>query len=461
MRNGTHFFLINISFLLALNVLPAQYPLAKKAPEAEQKTRRFTQPKKHTTVVVFISADNDLHYFAWYNIAQMKKIGSNKDLNIVVQINSPGINTPTRRFYIEKNNMNLVSPAQQDFPEKYNSGSPYTLVDCMRWAADDFPADHYFLIVWDHATGVLEPGLRKSFNKKVAFSENNKLELDKGAHFISEITQEFSNQNKRGICFDDSYQSYISNQELEFALREIHHNILGRPLDGIGFDACLMGMIEVAKIVAGHSRYMISSQDIEYGTGCDYTRMLQVFTSGPVSPRNFAQHMVRAYGDAYETIANDFTQSAFDLTHIEQLEENINEVALMLIQLFDEHKSTNLRSLIKLCKSPQYCTCFDEPSYIDLGHFYKNLLKYLPYTKFENQNRGHASLQKLYKILKEGLQRIKNFVIENATGTGVKNAHGVSIYFPEYRLAHSYLRSHFGMTNNWSSFLGLYIMSTN
>ena len=35
-------------------------------------------------------------------------------------------------------------------------------------------------------------------------------------------------------------------------------------------------------------------------------------------------------------------------------------------------------------------------------------------------------------------------VIQNTAGNGLKNAHGVSIYFPEYRISGSYLQSNFG-----------------
>lgn len=456
----------NIYLLLTFALFIAPLIANDEGQIKQQETRspnRFTQPKKHTTFIVFMSADNDLHYFAWHNIEQMKRVGSNEHLNIVIQINSPGVATPTRRFYIEKNGMKLVSPIIGEIPQKYNSGSPQTLIDCVRWASEDFPAENYILALWDHATGALEPGPYRTINTNELFfvnPESNKLELDRGGEgFFTVLNQELTRRNKRAICFDDSYQSYISNKELQFALEEIHHKVLNKPLDGVGFDACLMGMIEIANLAKNHALFMVGSQEIEFGNGWNYELILRAFLNGPVEPREFFKHMVRAYDKEYRPIANDFTQSAFDLALTQDLEQNINDLAQLLIKLFTEQKSTNIKNIIKLCKSPQYCTCFDEPSYIDLGHFYKNLLKYLTHAQFNNQEQGALLLEEISRLLHQGLEVINHLVIQNSVGNGLKNAHGISIYFPEYRIASSYLRSNFGSNNDWRLFLEYYLSS--
>ena len=466
MHKKIHFFLlklflIHVACVSSVNLTATIIDVATQT-EATEKNATRALPKKHMTFIVFIAADNDLSYFSWHNIEQMKKIGSNQHINIVVQINSPGAATPTRRFYIHRDSMELVSPLAGELPQKLNSGSPQTLIDCVQWAAHNYPAEHYALILWDHGTGILDPGRYRTINTNDLFFKNpesNKYEIDRNGGFIEILAQQLTNKNKRAVCFDDTFQSYISNQEMGFALKEIHHNVLKKPLDIIGFDACLMGMIEIASIVKDNATFMVSSQEIEYGYGCNYTKMLRPFQEAALNPKEFAQHMVRAYDEEYRPIANDFTQSAFDLSVTTALEENINNVAQLLSMLFIEAKSKNIKNLVKLCKSPQYCTCFDEPSYIDLGHFYKNLIKYLPHVQLNNQEQGKLFLERLYTHLQEGIDIIDQLVIQNTAGNGLKNAHGVSIYFPEYRISGSYLQSNFGANNAWSSFLNLYLMS--
>jgi hypothetical protein len=451
--------ILSIQMLYApITITSAESDAVATEIKATSVATRNVSSKKHTTFIVFMAADNDLHHYAWHNIEQMKKIGSNEHINIVAQINSPGASIPTRRFYIQQNSMQLVSPVAGTTASKYNSGSAQTLVDCVQWAASNYPAEHYVLILWDHATGILEPGRYRATNSSDQFlknQENNRHGIDRN----TEIVQQTAHQNKRAVCFDDTFKSYITNQEIGFALKEIHHNVLKKPLDIIGFDACLMGMVEVASIVKSNATFMVASQDIEYGNGCNYTKMLRPFLTAPLEPKELAEHMVRAYDEEYRPIASDFTQSAFQLSVTTTLEENINTVAQLLSVLFIETKSKNIRNLVKLCKSAQYCTCFDEPSYIDLCHFYKNLIKYIPYVQLNNQDQGKLLLERLNAVLQQGVEIINQLVIQNAAGSGLKNAHGVSIYFPEYRLSGSYLQSNFGANNAWSSFLHLYLSS--
>jgi hypothetical protein len=58
------------------------------------------------TMLVFAQAKNSLHGYAPANFAQMAKIGSNKKLNILVQLYSKNF-AGYRRFLIEKGKMVL------------------------------------------------------------------------------------------------------------------------------------------------------------------------------------------------------------------------------------------------------------------------------------------------------------------------------------------------------------------
>ena len=51
----------------------------------------------------------------------------------------------------------------------------------------------------------------------------------------------------------------------------------------IGFDACLMGTVETANILASYSRYMIGSQETEPGNGWDYTVIGNYLADNPGS----------------------------------------------------------------------------------------------------------------------------------------------------------------------------------
>lgn len=425
-------------------------------------TRR-ANPKKPLTFMVFIAADNDLHYFAWKNIKQMELVGSNENINIVIQLNTPGYLNPTKRYIIQKGRRVLVQE-QEPLNQKVNSGSPYTLIDFVDWATTHYPAQDYALVLWNHGTGAVDPGYVKTINPCELFycnPSNNMLELDRGLSYLSLILQYVNQEQiapKRGMCFDETFRSYINNQDFEFALHEIYHKILhGKKLGIIAFDACLMSMIEVANAAKKYAKYMVGSQEVEYGTGWDYEMVLKPFLQKSLTIQEFAQHIVASYEQAYYKITNEYTQSALDLSLCESLEKNIDTVSNILLDAFATSNYAQTANILRKCKSTQYCTCFDEPSYIDLGHFYKNLLQHIQYLNITDKNKKSLIQEDLKKALTEGLSIISSLVIANKTGQKLRGAQGVSIYFPEHTLLQSYLKANFASSNAWGKLLAKYI----
>ena len=51
----------------------------------------------------------------------------------------------------------------------------------------------------------------------------------------------------------------------------------------IGFDTCLMATLETAAALSPYGRYMVASEEIEPGTGWDYTAWLQAICDNPTA----------------------------------------------------------------------------------------------------------------------------------------------------------------------------------
>ncbi len=434
------------------------------SPQTNNAETRSVHPKKPLTFMVYMAADNDLHYFAWKNLKQMELIGSNENVTIIAQLNTPGYSSPTKRYVINAGRRALVQ--DEDTPsQKLNSGSPYTLIDFVKWGVSHYPADEYALIFWNHGSGDIDPNYARTINPCDLFYANptdNMLEIDRGIGYIALLYQEalknILSDGKRGICFDDTFKSYINNQDLEFALREIHYNVLsGKKLGVIGFDACLMSMIGVASLAKKYAHYMVSSQEVEYGTGWNYELVLKPLLQRSLNPKELAQQIVLSYEQNYQKIINEYTQSALDLSVTESLEICISKVADLLQEALYHQVNHSVSDIIRKCKSTKYCTCFDEPSYIDLGHFFQNILQHVQHVNIKDKAREVTLQNDLRNALQEGLDIIPQFVIANCVGQKLKNAQGISIYFPEHSLSQNYLKSPFALTNNWSQLLQKYI----
>ena len=413
--------------------------------------------KKPWTFMVYFAADNNLKPFVVKCIKRMAQLGSNNNINLVAQLDTKtkAGEKITRRYYIEKNkvlHMNYDDPTTQ----KMDSGNPKTLISFCKWAITNYPAKQYAVVLWNHGSGIIDPITSRSIDTSRLYMLNPEIglfELDRRIPFLDLLEQEESGYPDRGICWDDTTGHYMSNQGLEYALKEIK-KIIGKKIDLLGLDACLMSMIEVANITKHYAQVSIGSEEVGYNYGWDYYAILSPFVNHILSPKDFARHIVATYKKTYTPIINDFTHSALDLKIIYVLEKNIDTVARLLIESLSNQKNNSVKRVIKASRNGRVCTHFNEPSYIDLHHFYTNLLANLKYIEYQKNTELKESLR---QALTDGCKIIDQVVFANVFGKGLRKAKGISIYFPERRIHLSYRKTNFVKENAWGAFISRYL----
>ena len=82
----------------------------------------------------------------------------------------------------------------------------------------------------------------------------------------------------RGIAYDDGAADCLDNQELKRVLATAHR-VLGRKVDLVGMDACLMTMIEVAYQLRDHAQVLVGSEEVEPGPGWPHAAILGDLTA--------------------------------------------------------------------------------------------------------------------------------------------------------------------------------------
>lgn len=403
-------------------------------------------------IVVYMAAANDLAPFADRNIEQMKLVGSNSNLVILVHldISRPGIKKITKRLIIHKGKVVQVGPDMA-----MDSGSEQTLISTIRWAYTDFPSKYLGVIFWNHGSGDLNPSIGRAINPSKLFvynPETRMVELDRSIGFI-EFLDALHQSEQRGVCFDETTGNYLNDQRLKKGL-EVCTQERGRKIDLIYFDACLMAGIGTLWIAHPYADYLIASEEVVLGTGANYHLVLSALAQKELTPAEFARHVVKSYDATYSKITQDYTHSAMNLSVVPVLSNNIDIVANLLMAAIAAQKNNSVRLAIKQARNKFACTHFDEPSYIDLGHLYQNLLKNLSAMSVAQ----NTLIRDLQHYLTEGLQIIKQTVIDNVTGQHLKNACGISIYFPERAPLHpSYQHTEFVLNHpTWHKFLTLY-----
>jgi hypothetical protein len=411
----------------------------------------YRRPHKKCTAMIYIAADNDLFYFAWHNIRQLAQSAC-ENINIVVFLSEPGMHKKTQIYLIEKNKATLLN---KDNQEKLNSGDPQTLIKFCKWAIESFPADDYFLDLWNHGTGLAEIKY-KAINPNSLFVFNPStllLELDRSIRYLDMLDRVHLDKTHRGICFDDTYKSYLNNQDLEYALATIcREGLRGQKLSIIGMDACLMAMVEIANICKSYAHIMVASQEVELGQGWRYDMALAPFANGCPSKEDFACHLVKAYQDAYANITSDFTLSAINLDNFNYIENNINTVSTLLLECLQNQRGQSVKNTIRQCRRH---ICFEEPSYIDLVSFYKRLLANTDKLILQN---NHHFVEQLQEALTSGIDLVNKSIISNTAGSNLKHANGISIYFPEQNILKCYQKTQFAQTNQWYNLITSYAM---
>jgi len=437
------------------NISLNSIPITRVPKDSDFKPR----DKKDFTLALYMAADNDLARYAIRNIRQMSAIGSTNSINIVAHLDIKSNNKKIcSHFYVEKDK---VLEFKTD-SYALDSGNPESLIKFMSFVVETFPAEHYMLVFWDHGTGIVDPIGNRIIRATDLFFYNpktRKLELDRSVDYLDLICMPDNNQTGylllRGICWDDTTGHYLTNQKLMYALSVIKHDVMGgRKIDIIGFDACLMSMLEIATIIKDYGDIMVSSQEVELGTGWNYQSILSPFIQGTIDPLNFSKHIVKAYEKTYGPHTNDYTLSAINLNYIEDLENNINTVANILISCLGIQKNNSVKRAIAASKNRRLCTHFDTPQYIDLHHFYRNLQTNIPLFTYTNEQEGNRLKHLLNIKLEEGKAIIERIIIENVTGKNLSQAKGISVYFPEQRIHPSYPKTIFASNNAWGTLLG-------
>ncbi len=411
--------------------------------------------KKDWTVIIYMAADNDLRSFAIHNLRQMTDIGSTEFCNIFVHLDIRIANNQkiTRRYLVEKDKLTHVGPPDQP---ALDSGNPETLISCCQTAMSLFPADHYALIFWDHGTGYVEPTNNQSHSSRL-FKFNpyaQKFILDRSLH---EIYTQQTHDDTRGICWDSSTGNYLTNQKLDYALNTISEKILGsKKFDLIGFDACLMNMLEIASMIKNYSQVMVGSQEVELAVGWKYDTLFEPFIDGTMSNIALAKHIVYSFASTYEKLTNDYTQAAITLDeNLENLEQNVHDISLILIEAIKKQQGKSVQDYLFMSHLKGSCTRFHNHNYVDLYDFYENLEKNMYHIKLTDKNRDAQLKDTLKKLLEKGKRCINQVVIANASGKNLPRAHGISIYFPEKSIHYSYHNSHFALINGWYKLISL------
>jgi len=374
-----------------------------------------SEPVPNWTFMVYLDADNSLEPAGIDLFLNITSVDPSSQINIVVQMDRSagwledgewkddarfGNWTKCKRFNVTEGMTPTPGNAAQNLTE-VNMGDPDTLKGFINWTINNYPANYYFLSLWDHGAGFM------------------------------------------GVCYD------VTNETDSLSLPELGQALSGLPaiMDVLLLDACSMSMIEVAYQVKDCVNVLVGPEGLGYAPP-PYDEYLSGLTSNSsISPSAFAREVVTDYINWCRSI--DYTQipnatmSATDLTEIASLMAAIDDFALRLREKETLHHEwiSFARNLTERYSGPSAGEC---GYYIDLYHFAE-----LTYQ--------HVIDEELRNTADQVMTMFKNMVIieEHKACPG---SHGLSIFFPDEKEKYEKYRSNYEETTfaedtPWDEFL--------
>jgi hypothetical protein len=201
----------------------------------------------------------------------------------------------TQRFLVEGEDITLLYEGP-----KAGMGRAATLTDFLTWGVQNYPAEKMGLIFWNHGGGSIT-----------------------------------------GVCFDElDRQDSLSLREIDAALLSVYSTMTDK-FEFIGFDACLMGTLETANILASYARYMYGSEETEPGSGWDYTSIGNYLARNPnADGAALGKVICDSFYQACKKQKDDdlVTLSVIDLSKLDPLLQAFNSFSDKLYQVSENEE---------------------------------------------------------------------------------------------------------------------------
>lgn len=257
--------------------------------------------------------------------------------------------------------------------EHDNMADPATLTEFMDYAYENYSANYYSMIFWNHGGGAV-----------LGYGEDENHEYDT-----------------------------LSLNELDKAFADSKLVADEKKLEWVGFDACLMGMLEVADAFVPYADYMIASEEVENGLGWDYSFLDNLSNGEGFDGETAGKVIINAYSayyDSFEDYCPEYILSCMDLSRCDKVVEALSK---FVDAAYDELQEGNYSVLakkrdgVKAFGKISETECYDT---IDLKDFSNHFANMFP----------------------EESEELEKAVDEMVTysSTNIADANGIAVYFP-------------------------------
>ena len=358
--------------------------------------------KAEWTFMVYLDADNNLEIYGELNVEWMETVGSDENVNFLVLLDTySGV---ADLLLVKQGESESVGEAY-GYPKEVDMADPEVLEEFIVIGCEDYPAQKYALIIWDHGGGW------------------------------------------RGLCWDDTTSEETGQSEF-ISMVELRDALVGAKqetnvvLDVVGFDLCLMAMPEVAYQVRDCAKYVVFSEETVPGPGMPYDTIAEDLVADPTMDGvGLCEVIVENYGVYYTEEPGwvDWTMSAFDMEYMDDIFEAVDDLGIELLASLREYMNDIQQDVLTAQK-------YYYPYNVDLKDFAMNL-----FTDDDIDNPAlKAAAEDVMEAVDGGVFAMVNSKL-NLDSTGL------AIYIPSsndgmHHIKETYSDIPFGLDTSWYDF---------
>jgi hypothetical protein len=396
-----------------------------------------------------MAGDNNLSVDMAYALEQIKNVaGEGANLFVYYDGNSPSIPTlycdfsePNDPKYVPSFAVeNKLYPVPQKRNE--NAADDKSVLNFVDWCVNGDGvtssgrrANKYALIFSGHSLGFQDIGLFRDETSGKAMKMND---LYFALQRVVGTQEELDNEAKTlGLRGEDR------DRETKV--------MLGKKLDILGFDSCVMGMLEVGYQFQVVADTMISSEGSVPSAGWTYAKILgRLAKEGGGSPTSVAESFVRdfiASQDSYTVGGVSVDMAAWDLNQFRDLTVQLDLLAESLLVCFNDPESRIYRQMERVILQVHWkCQSYMFEQNVDIGDFCE-LLEQECGRVIEELADDSDDITKLIQIqidcngVLESLR--KAVILSGFSGGEYQYSNGISIFFPWSREGYEVSRKNY------------------
>src|ERR1044071_8134329 len=414
--------------------------------------------QKEWTIMIYMAGDNNLAVDMAYAMEQIKGVAAagadNPNLFVYYDGNSPAIPTlycdfsePGKARYV-RSYMVPDKPFQVPKKGNENAANPRSILNFVHWCVNKVEVENdngeitfgrraqkYALLFSGHSLGFQDNRLFKDETSGKSLKMSDFYDMLQGLVSSKRELQEIAESH-----------NWLNED------RKLENELLGKKLDILGFDSCVMGMLEVGYQFNSVARTMISSEGSVPSAGWTYAKILGCLTrkqNQGADTRDVAELFVREFirsQDSYTVGGVSVDMAAWDLGRFDELAEAFNNLAEALIDCFKNPRSRIYRQMERAILHVHWkCQSYMYDQNVDLGDFCELLDRECGLIAEElGGGKDTEILQRVQKECRDILKELRKAVILGGfSGGGYQYSNGVSVFFPWSREAYEVSRKNY------------------